>query len=144
MKTRFSLRTLMVALTLAAIGLAVVGNRLIEERRQERLVDEVLQTPECGPDVLCCAFTNGTVELFLNDDIPLSEGTARKLVGAKRITLVHTFHAVPPPCYAILKSEFVERPLDDDGVSLTWLRKGARDETAEGSRWYYENGKKHW
>ena len=38
----FSLRTLLLGSTLAAIGLAFLGNRMIENRRQERLLDEVL------------------------------------------------------------------------------------------------------
>ena len=141
----FSLRTALILLTVSAVGLAFVGNRLIENRRQERLVDEVLQSAEADQYNVaeCFGYSDGRVFLLLHGGEDVSETTARKIVEAGRIAWMRHDHPLSPTICGILDQAFVEKPDSDGGSASTWHRKGSEERPALEEVWYYYNGEKN-
>lgn len=115
----FSLRTLLIVLTMAAIGLAVVGSRLIEHRRQERLVAAARY--ECKrAGCLLALKGNPTEGYYIEVSGPqLSVPAARAIGKAELIRQVIVHLGASAAANAELRTTF--HLLFDN---WTWLRNG--------------------
>lgn len=132
----FSLSTLLVGSSLAAIGLAIVGNRIIENNRQARLVDEALRASEVDEaDLFSIGHADGSVQLWLASNL-VSESTARKIAEATRIEQLWLENDATPAVRDILSSQFVQ------SENEYWLRKHLLAPSASGIIWERREGVK--
>ncbi|MFO0897861.1 MAG: hypothetical protein U0836_10605 [Pirellulales bacterium] len=123
----FSLRALLVAMTLVAIGFALVRHKLVEEQRQARLLDHamkmVLHDQGGEGDAWVLMWTYGGSDEVGLDFVPglLTDQSARALVEAKRIVELTSDSAPPPAVESILSDAF--KPGQSQDGSLIWERK---------------------
>lgn len=120
----FSLRILLIVLTMAAIGLAVIGNRLIEDRKQQRLYERVVTLMEAdarGRFTKCVTFgpRKATVSAA-NITVP----TAQAIVDAKWIKVAGVdVQDSPPEVADILLRDFETDAKPEFTYWIFW-RKG--------------------
>jgi hypothetical protein len=121
MKARLSLRTLLILLTVATVVLAVIGNRLIEDRRQERLLGEARLA--CTNDGSLLEVPESSYVSFHLDGAKLTEQAARAIVSGelvKRLN-VSSGEQISPGVRAELHKGF---RCDLDGEHADWHRHG--------------------
>lgn len=117
-RTRFSLRALLILLTVVAAGLGLYARQLAEVRRQLRLLDEALgQAVEehSFQDAVQGEFSDGVMVRL--DGQKLTEATFRLLSEA---TLVEALFIAEPsePVRATLSAAF-----DEDPRSGVWFKR---------------------
>lgn len=138
----FSLRSLLVLVTLVALGFGFVA----ENWRQQKLVDYVLRASNSeGTYPLAHGDSDGSVSMCLAWSWRLSPDTARKIVEAKRIAWITTDRGTSPDVHGILAKGFVEQPVVLPGVvsnrqQSIWYRKGTT--VRRGNVWFYLDGYK--